>query len=273
MNFSSAYPYVALVQNVSQCWALYCLVLFYHATSHRLSDLRPLAKFLGIKIIVFFTWWQDLIIASLVHFDVISGFENSRGLSTKEEAAALLANFMITIEMLVMAEAFVFAFPPSDYAAPPKKQRVGRGKYLMHSAVDSSSLLVGSTPLRILTAHDPEVSPWDEASHRDGLSAEHVVKDLVGVMSFYDVLNDIVVMNSLGRDRGGSASFLERIFGRRRFPAFESPVPGQPEAQTPLGQKPPQGDGDYEPINREGEYAIFGPDRRVGSGAITVEVI
>ncbi len=96
-------------------------------------------------------------IASLLHFNVIHGFDSARGKGSAEEAAGLLANFIITIEMLVMAEAFVFAFPPSDYAAPPKKQHGGRGKYIMQSAVDSSSLLTGSSSLRASSAHDPEV--------------------------------------------------------------------------------------------------------------------
>jgi hypothetical protein len=58
LSTAYAYMYVTVAVNVSQITALYCLVLFYHATSHRLSDLRPLAKFLGIKIIVFFTWYD-----------------------------------------------------------------------------------------------------------------------------------------------------------------------------------------------------------------------
>jgi len=55
-NWTKAYPYLALVQNFSQCWALYCLVLFYKATASRLEAVRPLAKFVSIKMVVFFTW-------------------------------------------------------------------------------------------------------------------------------------------------------------------------------------------------------------------------
>lgn len=65
-NLNSAYPWLTLIQNASQCWALYCLVLFYNATASRLHGVRPLAKFLGIKMVVFFTWWQDLCIAAAV---------------------------------------------------------------------------------------------------------------------------------------------------------------------------------------------------------------
>jgi hypothetical protein len=50
-----AYPYTTLLMSLSQMWALYCLVHFYHATHTVLRHISPLRKFLSIKIIVFFT--------------------------------------------------------------------------------------------------------------------------------------------------------------------------------------------------------------------------
>nr|KYP44468.1 Transmembrane protein 184C family [Cajanus cajan] len=52
------YPYVAVVLNFSQSWALYCLVQFYTVTKEELAHIKPLAKFLTFKSIVFLTWWQ-----------------------------------------------------------------------------------------------------------------------------------------------------------------------------------------------------------------------
>jgi hypothetical protein len=105
-----------------------------------------------------------------------------------------------------------------------------------------------------------QVSPWDEASQSDeGLKAKHLVKDLVGVMTFFDVLHDITIMNSLGRAEGPSrSSFLERIFGRRRPRSAHEllPAQGQTTAQTPLV---------HESTQREGDYIIFGPGRSAES--------
>ncbi|KAM1201931.1 hypothetical protein TB2_017724 [Malus domestica] len=40
------YPYMAVVLNFSQTWALYCLAQFYNVTHKRLEPIRPLPKFI-----------------------------------------------------------------------------------------------------------------------------------------------------------------------------------------------------------------------------------
>uniref|UniRef100_A0A0E0NWC9 Protein LAZ1 homolog 2 n=2 Tax=Oryza TaxID=4527 RepID=A0A0E0NWC9_ORYRU len=65
------YPYIAVVINFSQTWALYCLVKFYNATHEKLQEIRPLAKFISFKAIVFATWWQGLGIAIICHIGIL----------------------------------------------------------------------------------------------------------------------------------------------------------------------------------------------------------
>jgi len=75
-DFKTAYVYYAAILNVSQLWAsashdtcaptlnhdevffaVYCLIMFYHELSHDMASIRPLAKFICIKAIVFLTFW------------------------------------------------------------------------------------------------------------------------------------------------------------------------------------------------------------------------
>lgn len=53
--------------------ALYGLFLFYGLTKEELAGRRPLAKFLSIKLIVMFTWYQSFIVrAMLAHWLVLA---------------------------------------------------------------------------------------------------------------------------------------------------------------------------------------------------------
>ena len=45
--------------------ALYGLILFYDLTKEELAGRRPLAKFLSIKLIVFFTFYQSFIVRNV----------------------------------------------------------------------------------------------------------------------------------------------------------------------------------------------------------------
>jgi hypothetical protein len=63
--------YLCLLRNLSQFVALYCLVMFYSGAKKLLDPLHPLSKFLSIKLIIFFTFWQKLVLIALKHFDLL----------------------------------------------------------------------------------------------------------------------------------------------------------------------------------------------------------
>jgi hypothetical protein len=67
------YPWFVLALNASQVWAMYCLVLFYHECVDILAPLRPLPKFLVVKAVVFFSFWQGIVISGLSYAHVITG--------------------------------------------------------------------------------------------------------------------------------------------------------------------------------------------------------
>ncbi|XP_020242868.1 protein LAZ1 isoform X2 [Asparagus officinalis] len=92
-KWNCGYPYMAVVLNFSQTWALYCLVQFYTATKDELAHIKPLAKFLVFKSIVFLTWWQGVAIALL---DTLGLFKSpiAQGLQFKTS----VQDFIICIE-------------------------------------------------------------------------------------------------------------------------------------------------------------------------------
>jgi len=88
------YPYMAVVLNFSQSWALYCLVQFYTAIKDELAHIKPLYKFLMFKSIVFLTWWQGVAIALLYSLGLFKS-PIAQGLQFKSS----IQDFIICIEV------------------------------------------------------------------------------------------------------------------------------------------------------------------------------
>ncbi|XP_038890330.1 protein LAZ1 homolog 2 [Benincasa hispida] len=104
------YPYIAVVLNFSQMWALYCLVQFYNVTHEQLKPIKPLAKFISFKAIVFATWWQGVGIALLRELGV---------LPKEGKLETGLQDFLICIEMAIAAVAHIFVFSAEPYRYIP----------------------------------------------------------------------------------------------------------------------------------------------------------
>lgn len=109
-----AYPYMAFFLNISVMYALYCLVKLFYAINEELCNpinWKPLGKFLCIKGVVFFTWWQGVIIFYLRAHGVIADV----GDWSSDEVANGLIDYAICIEMVFFAIAHSFSFSYKEY--------------------------------------------------------------------------------------------------------------------------------------------------------------
>lgn len=93
-----------MVLNFSQTWALYCLIQFYTVTKDELVHIKPLAKFLMFKSIVFLTWWQGVGIALLSAFGLFRS-PVAQGLQFKSS----VQDFIICIEVAISSSC-IFSF-------------------------------------------------------------------------------------------------------------------------------------------------------------------
>jgi len=105
-NFNQGYVYIALVQNCTQMVALYCLIWFYLVAKDDLAPFKPFAKFLVVKSVVFFTFWQGILINVLAKLGVIY---DTGGFSAAQIQLGL-QDFIICIEMLIAAAVHRWTF-------------------------------------------------------------------------------------------------------------------------------------------------------------------
>ncbi|XP_056169981.1 protein LAZ1 isoform X2 [Syzygium oleosum] len=109
-EWGCGYPYIAVVLNFSQSWALYCLVQFYTVTNDELAHIKPLAKFLTFKSIVFLTWWQGVAIAILYALGLFKS-PIAQALQFKSS----VQDFIICIEMGIASVVHLYVFPAKPY--------------------------------------------------------------------------------------------------------------------------------------------------------------
>nr|XP_046183880.1 transmembrane protein 184C-like isoform X3 [Oncorhynchus gorbuscha]XP_046183881.1 transmembrane protein 184C-like isoform X4 [Oncorhynchus gorbuscha] len=115
-NFSNrnAWTYLVIVNNISQLFAMYCLVLLYKALKDELSQIRPVGKFLCVKMVVFVSFWQAVLIAILVKVGVISD-KHTWDWDSVEAVATGLQDFIICVEMFLAAIAHHYSFTYKPY--------------------------------------------------------------------------------------------------------------------------------------------------------------
>jgi len=105
---------LTIVLNISVTLAVYALILFYHAFDKDpdFKQYTPLAKFLAIKGVVFFAFWQGLIIELLV----LIGLIHEGHFWKVDELEDAISNYLVTLEMaLIFSYAFRYAFSTGIY--------------------------------------------------------------------------------------------------------------------------------------------------------------
>lgn len=134
----NTYPVLFIINNTSQFTALYCLVIFYRGYIQELNPMQPLAKFLSIKLVIFFSFFQSVVIMGLMEIDVVEDI--MRGLFPDIDDKILigkkLQEFLICIDMLIASIAHLFAFTYKPFVddhevAPLDSDSTSRAKSLI----------------------------------------------------------------------------------------------------------------------------------------------
>ncbi|GMH05402.1 hypothetical protein Nepgr_007242 [Nepenthes gracilis] len=108
-----------IILNISVSLALYSLVLFYHVFAKELEPHKPLWKFLCIKGIVFFCFWQGMVLEILVALGIIRSQHFWLDVEHIEEA---IQNVLVCVEMVVFSVLQQYAYNVAPYSGDVERK-------------------------------------------------------------------------------------------------------------------------------------------------------
>ncbi|CAN1243334.1 Protein LAZ1 homolog 2 [Linum perenne] len=212
------YPYMAVVLNFSQMWALYCLVQFYNVTHERLKPIKPLAKFISFKAIVFATWWQGVGIALLCSFEALPNDPKFR---------TGLQDFLICIEMAIAAITHAYVFPADPYQYVPDHPKNGNLKAAIDRRSSSSKekLNLGGSGNK-----EGVVEKKETRVEAAGTSVSESVQDIV-VQGGQHVVKDVVltINQAMGPVEKGVTKIHQTFHRRSMSSGVEEGAEGEAE--------------------------------------------
>ncbi|KAJ2888318.1 hypothetical protein IWW38_004964, partial [Coemansia aciculifera] len=121
MSPKYAHVWVLVVDFISITVAMYALVSLYRVIKEDIKEHKPLRKFAAIKVIVFLTFWEGLVI-SLLGSNTLHVIKGSKYWS-KDNVVDGLTALVICIEMVLFAGLFIWAFPVAPYKRPAGTHR------------------------------------------------------------------------------------------------------------------------------------------------------
>jgi len=110
------YLYLTVIDNISITISMYFLVLFYLSTKEELTPFHAIPKFLCIKAIIFFSFWQGVIIALLAMLKVF----HDVGPFTVEQIVTGAQDFLICVEMFIVSIFHIKVFGYYQFHKPGK---------------------------------------------------------------------------------------------------------------------------------------------------------
>ncbi|KAL8460330.1 hypothetical protein ACS0TY_031250 [Phlomoides rotata] len=102
-----------IILNLSFSLAMYSLVVFYHVFAKELEPHKPLTKFICIKGIVFFCFWQGILLDILVKMGYIRSHHFWLDTEHVEEA---IQNVLVCVEMLLFSVLQQYAYHVAPYS-------------------------------------------------------------------------------------------------------------------------------------------------------------
>jgi hypothetical protein len=110
-RFDGAWAWVFIISNISQIAAMYFLIYFYFICQDDLAAFNPVPKFLVVKLVVFATFWQNILLGIIRRL----GFFDDDGEFSSLDVEAQIENWIVCVEMLIIAFAHHRIFSVEEF--------------------------------------------------------------------------------------------------------------------------------------------------------------
>jgi len=107
-----AHIWVMLFEGSAVSIAMYCLIQFYIQLRTEIAEHRPFLKILCIKLVIFFSFWQTLVISFLTSSGALKPSKRIASPDIKVGFPSML----LCIEMAIFSVMHLFAFPWKEYS-------------------------------------------------------------------------------------------------------------------------------------------------------------
>lgn len=116
----------SIILNMSFFLAMYSLLAFYHVFAKELKPHKPLAKFICISGIVFFSFWQGIVLDILAAAGIITSQHFWLNVEHVEEA---IQNLLICVEMVAFSVIQQYAYHVAPYTGDVETLLKSQKKY------------------------------------------------------------------------------------------------------------------------------------------------
>ncbi|KAI9832797.1 MAG: hypothetical protein M1819_004017 [Sarea resinae] len=114
LNPAFAHIWVMVFEGSAVTIAMYCIIQFYIQVSADIAEHKPFMKILCIKLVIFFSFWQTLIISFLSSSGAL---KTSKHLASPDIKVGI-PSMLLCIEMAIFSILHLFAFPYKPYTIP-----------------------------------------------------------------------------------------------------------------------------------------------------------
>lgn len=142
-----AHVWVLVLEALSVTIAMYCLIQFYLQIHQDVADHSPFMKILSIKLVIFLSFWQTLVISLLTSSGAVKPSQTIGALDLKVG----IPNLLIAVEMAFFSILHIWAYPWKPYALDNQESADG-------SPVYKSKYHGGPMGLK---AYADAFNPWD----------------------------------------------------------------------------------------------------------------